>query len=124
MSNKNWQNIHKIKLNLSRLQKQVPFSEEMNKLGYIITQLDLQHSAGRVGGTEKGAAEQNSNIRKFSKETVPRSILTSNWHLNHPFNFWMRYHKVEISRQTAAEIYLNLRCATLLPGKGHVGARM
>lgn len=60
MSNKNWQNIHKIKLKWSRLQKQVPFSEEMNKLGYIITQLDLQHSAGWVGGTEKGAAEQNS----------------------------------------------------------------
>lgn len=46
----------------------------MNKLGYIITQLDLQHSAGWVGSTEKEAIHENGKNRKYNEETVSKSI--------------------------------------------------
>lgn len=61
-------------LNSGRSQKQVPFFEETNKFGYVITQLDLQHSAGWVGSTEKEAVHENHKNRKYNEETVSKSI--------------------------------------------------
>lgn len=61
-------------LNSGRLQNQLPFFEKMNKLGYIITQLDLQHSAGWVGSTGKEAAHENNKNRNDSEETVSKSV--------------------------------------------------
>lgn len=54
-------------LNSGRLQKQVPFFEEMNKLGYIITQLDLQHSAGWVGGSVR---TENTMKKLFQRASL------------------------------------------------------
>lgn len=56
-------------LNWCRLQKQVPLFEKVNKLGYVITELDLQYSASRVGIPERKQNMRTVRTEKYNEET-------------------------------------------------------
>lgn len=72
-------------LNWCRLQKQVPLFEKINKLGYVVTELDLQHSASRVGIPERKqnmrTVRTESTMKKLSKSSTV-IYLTSQYSFN------------------------------------------
>lgn len=99
-------------LNPDRLQKQVPFFEELNKPGYVVTQLDFQHCAGWVGSTEKEAGHANSKNLKYNKETVPKSIADS----SSLISFLSEVSEWRLPERQMLEV--TMRCAALFPSKG------
>lgn len=67
-----------IMLNLYGLQKQAPFFEQVNKPGYVVTQLDLQHSAGWVGIPERKQHMRTIRTESTVKKLFQRAALVPN----------------------------------------------